>query len=236
MPGILPFAFVIAMCLGALVVVAVIFRYVVHRKPLTFVDLGFCLFGFALMFPGAVKSIDLKSMTLNLDWIYKYGEPTEAELARNKIEDALARIETRLAACTSCRAATTEPTPTQPTQPTQPVTPTQPPAVRATGPRVVVIWEAPKVDDGRDVVNAIRAMSGKDYRVEGVGGDLGIVRGALPDERAIDIRLVSKPDKVADRDAIFTAIIADKPAFKGRIERSTWPLANGDVQIQIFQR
>jgi hypothetical protein len=227
MPGILPFAFVVAMCLGALVVVAVIFRYVVHRKPLTVVDLGFCLFGFALMFPGAVKSIDPKTMTINLDWIYLYGEPSKADITRDKIEDALARIETRLASCTSCRAATTEPTPTQPTQP---------PAARATGPRVVVLWEAPKVDDGHDVVSAIRAMPGKDYRVEGVGGDLGIVRGALPDERAIDIRLVSKPDKIADRDAIFAAIVAKNAAFKGRIERSTWPLANGDVQIQIFQR
>lgn len=233
MPGILPFAFIIAMCLGGLVIVAVIFRYVIHRKPLTLMDLGFCVVGFMLMFPGAMKSLDLKTMTWNFDWAYKYGEPTEAELARNKIEDALARIETRLAGCTACRTATTE---TTPTQPTQPVTPTQPPAPRATGPRVVVIWEAPKTEDGHDVVNAIRAMPGKDYRVEGVSGDLGIVRGALPDERAIDIRLVSKPDKIADRDAIFTAIVAKNGALKGRIERSTWPLANGDVQIQIFQR
>lgn len=227
MPAILPFAFVIAMCLGGLVEIAVIFRYVVHRKPLTIIDLGFCVIGFVLMFPGALKSIDLKNMTFNLDWVYKYGEPTEAELARNKIEAALGRIEARLAACTTCGQTKTE---------TPPVTP--PPATpsRATGPRVVVIWEPSKVDDGHDVVTAIRAMPDKDYRVEGVGGDLGIVRGALPDERAIDIRLVSKPDKIADRDSIFAAIVAKNAGFKGRIERSTWPLANGDVQIQIFQR
>ena len=228
MPGILPFAFIIAMWLGGLVIVAVIFRYVAHRLPLTMTDLGFCVVGFMLMFPGAVKSINVTNLTWDFDWAYKYGEPPKAEFNRDKIEEALARVETRLASCPACRATPTDPSPPQPTQPVQPP--------RATGPRVVVIWEAPKVDDGHAVVSAIRAIPGKDYRVEGVGGDLGIVRGALPDEHAIDIRLVSKPDKIADRDAIFGAIVAKNPAFKGRIERSTWPLANGDVQIQIFQR
>ena len=226
MVGIVPTAFLLAMVLGGVIIAAVVFRYVVHRYKLGVLDIAFCLIGFALMFPGAIKSIDLKNFTLDLNWVLDIREPPKAEITRDKIEQTLARIETRLSSCTVCRVEGGA----QPSPGPLPV----PDTVK--GPRVVVIWEPTKADDGHDIVAAIRAIPQPSYRVEGVRGDLDMVRAALPSEKAIDIRLVSKLENVADRDRIFEAIIQKAPALKGRIERSTWPLANGDVQIQVFQR
>jgi hypothetical protein len=227
MIGILPTAFLLAMGLGGLIIAAVVFRYVIHRSKLDVFDIVFCLVGFALMFPSAFKSIDLKNFTISFEWVLDVREPPKGEVQREQIEQALVRIETRLASCSVCRTDGGAQPPVQVPPPSGDL---------GKGPRVVVIWEPQKVDDGRDIVAAIRAIPQASYRVEGVRGDLDVVRGALPGERTIDIRLVSKPENVTDRDAIYTAIVAKNAGFKGRIERSTWPLANGDVQIQIFQR
>lgn len=219
MIGILDVALVVAMCLGAIILIAVLFRYILYRPSFDTIDIIMCLLAFAFVMGGFIKTIRFGDLVIDIGRLLPRQEPTAAELALDRIANRLDVLVRDMEKRGQIQ-----------TPPPVPLPESAPKVAQ----RVVIISEPSMTADAHRIRDAVANVAQKNYRIESVVGSLASVRAALPSDASIFIRLISRSSAIAERDSILK-VLRDA-GYSGKVEASTWPLANGDVQLQIFDR
>ncbi len=236
---ILDVALVAGIVLGAIIIVAAVFRFVFGK--LDTAGITFAIIGFAFVALGFVSKLDLTTGTFEFNRTREISQ-TETDLAgmRTRLDRVLAALE-----ALKLRTATNgleiqgkvaiEPseTGTRPGEPADTIRASSPDNVNVEAPRVVIIWEASAAANGQKVKAAVAGLKPQ-FAIDAVKSPLDSVRAALPSNKSIFIRLVSKVGFVKQREAIGKAL--DAINLGANVEQSVWPLSNGDIQIQIFDR
>eukprot|EP01037_Dinobryon_pediforme_P020670 gene20670-21349_t len=236
---ILDVALLAGIFLGAIIVVAAVFRFAFGK--LDTAGITFAVIGFAFVALGFVSKFDVKSGT------FEFNPPTEISQTETDLAAVRTRLDRILTTLEALKLRTgsngleiqgkvaIEPleTGTKPEEPADVGRASSLDNVNVEAPRVVIIWEASAAANGQKVKAAVAGLKTQ-FAIDAVKAPLDSVRAALPSNKSVFIRLVSKVGFVKQREAIGKAL--DAVNLGANVEQSVWPLSNGDIQIQVFER